>query len=176
MSSDSFTTLGTYLENNQEPEKEGVRWKVVAAIIAFVSLAFTLGFSASSRLSRAEVERLKLDIQKLQQEQDKLRREFTVSNKKETFRMFSCRIKKRKEALSQVPSNKAVQGQVKADEQAMANFIVSNVDQDKDSNGIPAMRVVKGETPAESVVKFEGDDMGYRVPEEVKSLTPPGLF
>ena len=177
MNSDSFTTLGMYLENNQEPEAtQGVRWKAIAAIITFVTLAFTLGFSASSSLSRAEAERLKLDIHKLQQEQEKLRREFAVSNKKETFRTMSCRIKKGKEALAKSPSNKELQVRVKADEQAMATFIVSNVDQDKDPNGIPAMRIVKGETAVESVVKFEGDDLGYRVPDEVKKLTPPGTF
>ena len=75
-----------------------------------------------------------------------------------------------------MPSNNSIQAQVKADEHAMATFIVSSVDQDKDSNGIPVMRVVKGKTEAESVVKFEGDDIGYRVPEEVKKLTPPGTF
>jgi hypothetical protein len=134
------------------------------------------GFTASSSLARAEAERLKLDIQKLQQEHDKLRREFAVSNKKETFRTLSCRIKKGKEALAKAPSNKELQVQVKADEQVMATFIVSNVDQDKDENGIPAMRVVKGETVTESVVKFEADDIVYRVPPEVKKLTPPGTF
>jgi hypothetical protein len=89
---------------------------------------------------------------------------------------LSCRIKKGKEALAKAPSNKELQVQVKADEQAMATFIVSNVDQDQDQNGIPAMRVVKGDTAAESVVKFEGDDVFYRVPPEVKKLTPPGTF
>ena len=177
MSSDSFTMLGRYLENNQEPEpNEGVRWEVIAAIISFVTLAFALGYNVSSRLSRAEAERGKLEFQQLQQELAKLRREFAVSNEKETFRTWSYRIKKGKEALARMPSNKAIQAQVKADEHGMATFIVSSVDQDKDSNGIPVMRVVKGVTVAESVIKFEGDDKGYRVPEEVKKLTPPGTF
>ena len=180
MSSDTFITLGTYLErgqNNQDPgEKRNVRWGALSAMIILLGGTFGLGFTASSTVSQSEAAQLKLRILQLEQQQEQLRKEFKTTEKKEEFRKLSYRIKKGKEALAKSPASKDLREQVKVDQQALATFIVENADQEKDQDDVPVMRIVKRDTQAESVVKFRGDDAAYIVPIEVKKLTPPGTF
>jgi hypothetical protein len=180
MSDDRFTTLGEYLDKDQDSQnaetRGGLRWRMLGVMLAFVAGAFTIGYQASSTVSQAGVAQMQLKIYQLEQEQLKLRREFQVTKKREEFQTLSNRVTKGYAALAKSPSNKNLQQQVKKDEIAFATFFDTNAGQKEDSNGVPVLRVEKGETMAESEVKFDGDPTVYHAPMKVMELAKVGTF
>ncbi|MFY9557379.1 MAG: hypothetical protein WAV20_24835 [Blastocatellia bacterium] len=143
----------------------------MGVILGFIVGAFGLGFLASSTVKQAELEQHRLRIQALEQQLDKVRKEFQTSEKKNDLGKLASRAKKIKQVAAKSPSDKALQRAAKEAFQNIASFIDNNVDQDKDENNVPAMRIVRGDTPAESAIKFRDDPNLYVVPPEVKKLT-----